>query len=364
MGFSGKDPKRTNSETDTPLRNDRQKDRDVFFLQTIKTMLLFLKDFALDIEEIQSGQYKQDMDSLSGVVADHNSSQEIEPAFKTQKLRIADFIDRQKSYILEKERELKDIIELLSQAMVNLNVENREIYERVQDHGERIEEITLLDDIKKIKQVLKEEVNQMRLFMTDKQKSENEQISRLSNKVVILKRELENAKNKSVKDGLTGIYNRQAFDEYAGQAVKHCADTREPMSLLLLDIDDFKTVNDTHGHLIGDRVLMAFSNKCKGSVRSEDFLARYGGEEFVILLKGASLRNATKKAKAICKSIASTRYAIDDNPNGETLKITVSIGCSAQRKGDTLEDILDRADRSLYIAKRNGKNRVVNEKKL
>ena len=133
--------------------------------------------------------------------------------------------------------------------------------------------------------------------------------------------------------------------------------------MLILDIDDFKKVNDAYGHQTGDRVILAIINKCRQNIRGEDFFARYGGEEFVIVLPGASLKNAVNRAEHICKSIASTRYYLDDVPDSPTLAVTVSIGVSSLQKADTVSTITQRADRALYSAKHKGKNCVVFEKK-
>ena len=89
------------------------------------------------------------------------------------------------------------------------------------------------------------------------------------------------------------------------------------LSVLMLDIDNFKKINDGFGHQIGDRVLVALARKCYGFIRNDDVMARYGGEEFVILLPNASLDNAVKKADKICKTIAQTRYALDDIEPGK-----------------------------------------------
>jgi diguanylate cyclase len=99
-------------------------------------------------------------------------------------------------------------------------------------------------------------------------------------------------------------------------------------------------------------------------VRSDDFLARYGGEEFTLILPGASLRNATKKARQLCRSIAAARYAADDSPKADAVSITVSIGVSTYQSGDTVKSLVDRADRCLYKAKAAGKNRAVSENTL
>jgi diguanylate cyclase (GGDEF)-like protein len=137
-----------------------------------------------------------------------------------------------------------------------------------------------------------------------------------------------------------------------------------PFSLLMLDIDNFKRINDTYGHPVGDRVILAVVQQCKGLIRKDDFLARYGGEEFAIILPAASLRHGSKKARAICKAIAVMRYPLDSQAPHTILSFTVSIGVSTCRPGDTVASIVERADKALYEAKRLGKNRVVSEKQV
>jgi diguanylate cyclase len=108
---------------------------------------------------------------------------------------------------------------------------------------------------------------------------------------------------------------------------------------------------------VGDRVILALANACRQMIRRDDFLARYGGEEFVILLPGASRRNAAKKARQICTSVAQTHYTLAAEKDEPTLSITVSIGVSDYRRGDNVESLLQRADKALYDAKAAGKNR-------
>ena len=176
--------------------------------------------------------------------------------------------------------------------------------------------------------------------------------------------ELKKVKTKGMTDDLTKAYNRGAFDSYIRKIVDQNAIKRSPFSLLILDIDDFKKINDVYGHQIGDRVLVALVNKCTEFIRDEDFLARYGGEEFVIVLPGASLRNALKKAQRLRKAIAGTHYTTDKEKKCEDLSITVSVGVSSFEKNDSVSTVIGRADRALYQAKRTGKNRVVSEATL
>lgn len=158
-------------------------------------------------------------------------------------------------------------------------------------------------------------------------------------------------------DPLTGVYNRRTFKELAEPNLSRSRRAHAPVSLLMLDLDHFKRINDTYGHLAGDDVLKSFATLVRNCLRKEDLLARYGGEEFVVLLPGSSQAAAAALAERIREQVA----ALPMEANGHRARVTVSIG-SASEKGDTLpslEAMLGRADEALYQAKREGRNRVV-----
>lgn len=327
--------------------------------RTIEVLLLFLKTSALDIKEIEADAFKKDLEDLARRIASPERPKRIELHFEHRKNKLLSFIERQKTYVVDREKELRDIINLLTKAMANLDVENHKFYRRVYDQSGKMEQITRLDDIKTIKSALKHEVNQMREIIKQKEDQNKRQVKHLASQVDALQQELHKARTKSMTDGLTGIFNREAFDNTLGEFLERSLVMNTGFALLMLDLDDFKAINDTHGHLIGDRVLMAFAQKCRGLVRGDDVIARYGGEEFAIILSGANLRNALAKARQICGAIAAARYATcDGNSEQDYLSVTVSIGVSAYKKGDTEQSLISRADKALYKAKRKGKNRA------
>ncbi|MDA8138742.1 MAG: diguanylate cyclase [Desulfobacteraceae bacterium] len=332
------------------------------YLRSITALLHYLQAFALDIEEIQSARFKEEVQELNEQFRDADRPKRLELDFENKKPRIESFIEHQHSYLKDREKELRDIIDLLTKALANLNVENREFYQRINQQGEKIIEISGLDDIKKIKNALKIEVEQMREIVNLKQDQEKRQIRHLASQVNSLQTELENAKAKAMTDGLTGVYNRQALDDYLEEKIERSRETGADFSILMIDIDNFKQINDKYGHVIGDRVLVALAQKCRGLIRGEDFIARYGGEEFTLLLEGASYRHAIKKAEQICATIASVRYATSESQSDDYLSLTVSIGVSQYKKGDTCQALIQRADQALYEAKHKGKNRVIGRK--
>ena len=335
-----------------------------FFLVSIITLLQFIKDFSLDIKELKSETFLKDIDKLAAQFNQEEKLKKAESAFLKHKKRIGRFIDGQKRYLAERENELKDIIDLLARAMVTLDTDNQQYNQKIYEQSEKIEQITRLDDIKKVKQALINEIENIQKTVREKQDRDSKQLKILSKQVSTLNLELKKAKADSVTDGLTGIYNRKAFDRFINDRVRQNTAAGNASAILMVDIDNFKEVNDAYGHPIGDRVLLAVAQKCQSLIRYEDFIARYGGEEFVIVLPYASLRNAIKKAKLICKAISDTRYSLEDVKAGQILSITVSIGVSIFQTGDTDKTLIGRADQALYIAKRTGKNRVVSENEL
>ncbi len=162
---------------------------------------------------------------------------------------------------------------------------------------------------------------------------------------------LEVYKHKSRFDELTTLHNRADFMEALRTATAHSAKTGAPLALLLLDIDDFKRVNDTHGHLAGDSVLSALGRLLRASLRRDDLPARYGGEEFAVLSPFSGGAQALRLAEKLRRDIAGHTF-------GSLPPITVSIGCTDYIGGETPESFIERADNALYDAKRTGKDRV------
>jgi diguanylate cyclase (GGDEF)-like protein len=158
-------------------------------------------------------------------------------------------------------------------------------------------------------------------------------------------------------DGLTGVANRQSFSISFAQAMAGAKRKAEPMSVLMIDIDHFKSVNDRFGHIVGDKVLQDIALLIKNRIRGWDTLCRWGGEEFVVLLQGTDLDGACTVAEQLRSAIEAEPFGGPDKP----LKITISVGVAQYRDGDMESDITDRADRALYRAKGGSRNRIERE---
>lgn len=168
----------------------------------------------------------------------------------------------------------------------------------------------------------------------------------------------------AITDGLTGLYNHRYFKQGVEQEFKRVERYKESFSLIMVDVDFFKRVNDQYGHPAGDELLRQMSALLRDQLREVDLIARYGGEEFVLLLPRANRRNAYQLAERLRKEVERRRFPIQsataDSPNGVGLHVTVSLGI-ATYPGDASNaaEMIARADRALYAAKEGGRNRTV-----
>lgn len=166
--------------------------------------------------------------------------------------------------------------------------------------------------------------------------------------------EIEAHISRSLTDPLTGLPNRREFNGRLEERMSGWHRRQEVFSLLMLDVDHFKKLNDEHGHLAGDQVLAAIGRVLRGAVRREDIAARYGGEEFAILLPSTTLGEAAIVAEKVRESIA--RLVVEHNQ--EKLSVTISVGVATIEANDLPETLIRRADEALYAAKAAGRNRA------
>jgi two-component system, cell cycle response regulator len=162
----------------------------------------------------------------------------------------------------------------------------------------------------------------------------------------------------AITDQLTGLHNRRYMGRHLDTLIANAEKSGKPVAFLILDIDYFKSVNDTHGHDIGDEVLREFASRIAANVRGIDLACRYGGEEFVVVMPDTDMEFASAVAERLRRNVEATPFAISREPR--KLNITISIGIAgSEPSGDTAEALLHRADQALYRAKRAGRNRVV-----
>jgi diguanylate cyclase (GGDEF)-like protein len=183
------------------------------------------------------------------------------------------------------------------------------------------------------------------------------QLDNYKKEVNDLKNDLKKYQMESITDHLTNLYNRKYLDIKLEEEMERYKRVKVPFSVVILDIDDFKHINDTYGHLVGDQVLKHIANITKNTVRKSDFSFRYGGEEFILLLINADAENAKHIAEQVRQTIEKTNFSIKNNQ----FLVTASFGVTEFKESLTPEKLIEKADSNMYRAKQTGKNKVVGD---
>jgi len=241
--------------------------------------------------------------------------------------------------------------------LINDDANKRNISYQIsqKDVQDKIHQISLLDGKNKVLELEKQ------LFENSSQKK---QLFILFLIIIVLavsywaylsKRAQLRLKNMAEHDELTGIFNRHSFNELASSALNYCKTTDQDASLILFDLDNFKNINDTYGHDIGDWVLKHTIKTCQELSRKNDIIGRFGGEEFTILLPGCNEDKAAELAEKYRKAI----FEMSTSATGFNFQISASFGiCPSMEEKQTLQEVIKAADQAMYHSKRSGRNRV------
>ena len=208
-------------------------------------------------------------------------------------------------------------------------------------------------DLDRIVQKIKVEIKSLEASST----SFKEQLQQATREIDRLKSKMAQYRQEAIRDPLTKIANRRGFEEQLDAAIQTAGRDDAPLCMIMADIDRFKQVNDTHGHLVGDNVLRMVATTVKDSIKGRDLVARIGGEEFAILLPDTPFDGGMRLAEQIRASFE--RLDLKKKNTGESLgKITLSFGVTAYKSGEAASDFVSRADDALYQSKKTGRNKV------
>ena len=320
----------------------------------------WLKAFALHESDLDTSTFYRELEDLRTLL---RAPQDGTPSSREMRKRVGfipAFIGRQHDYLKERDEELRDVVSTLTRALVEMNARNEAYDSSAREQIDTMTSLTRLEDIRRIKTGLMSELTTLRSTLERKREADASGLQTLKGQVEVLRNELEQAQEESRRDGLTGIYNRRAFDWFLKSLLDGQGRRRNKFAVMMLDLDDFKGVNDTFGHPLGDRVLMALVHTCQDVIRSEDFFARIGGDEFALVFPGASARIAARKGAEICESLNRQLFTTEetDEEPAVSLTLSISVGVTERQKDDDLTALLRRVDEALYQAKRDGKNCV------
>ena len=233
-----------------------------------------------------------------------------------------------------------------------------EYHTRMEDYSQQIKSA---DNLAELNTILDDLMHDTRTIQASAQRSHEELVNTrkqahdAEERVRQLERELEQVSELVHEDQLTGALNRRGMDEALDREIKRAERQQVPVSLALLDIDNFKRLNDTLGHQAGDQALIHLTNVIKETMRPSDAVARYGGEEFIIIMPGTGMEEAVATISRLQRELTKKFFL----HNNERLLITFSAGVALRVNAEEAEELIGRADKAMYQAKKTGKNRVV-----
>ena len=273
------------------------------------------------------------------------------------------YLEGSRTYHAEREKELTEVISILRDA-AKLSVGNSsEFNSQILASSDRFLKISELENIRELRKRMNDEVNGLRRAVAEKQQKDEEAYTSLTRRVETLQAKLSEMEVEATVDPLTKVGNRRRFDSSLKRLTQTAKENGTSVALAMIDVDHFKKINDTHGHPIGDRVLVCVAQWLSRGVRQTDVVCRYGGEEFAILLPGASATEVEGRLKKLLMDISNSCYEYDVLGRKEKVLFTVSCGLADLDADETPEAFLGRADEALYEAKKKGRNRVITRKR-
>lgn len=319
-----------------------------------------ISDSAIESEDLNTGEFRSQLERYRGWLASgEENGQTLESTLRSTLKACEDYFRRARQYLFDRESEFAEVIEVLRSALNQVTGESQAFNKKMIDSSDRFRRLADVDDLRELKRQIVVEVTDMKRTVEEKQKQDLLTFTKLNSRIEHLQVSLKKANEEALLDPLTRVSNRGGFEQALRRWSSLGKERNQPFLVAMLDIDDFKKINDTFGHPIGDRVLVCASQWFARYVRASDLLARYGGEEFAILMSDFKLPQAEAKFADLLSKIAGFHYEFEINGERRRVSFTVSCGLAECAPGEKAEDAVHRADQALYEAKRRGKNRVI-----
>ncbi len=328
-----------------------------------EAFLKLMADFAPDADDADAKAFAAEIKDYRDQIALSGHDQETRRLASAAVKACEQFFRKSRKYYEAREAELKEMIGILRDTAKQLSGDSSDFHAEMASSTERFRGMAQLDDIRELKKRLAEEAATIQKLLESKQRKDDARVSELHQRVETLQKNLVEAEEQASLDPLTKVPNRGTFDRTLAKMAKHARTSKVPMTLAMIDIDDFKKINDTHGHPIGDRVILCVAQWVSAAVRHTDLVARYGGEEFAVILSDADLTAAETRFTTVLRQIAARSFEYEVDGETRSVRFTVSCGLAQLASGEADQELVQRADQALYEAKRQGRNRVVARKR-
>lgn len=329
----------------------------------VDRLIALVSSLAPDAEAKDTKTFQDKLEEYRVVVSDPARQMEVPRVTEACITTCQQYFKLSKKYLQDREAEYTEIITILRDAAKVSVGDSSEFNAQVIASSERFGKLAHVDDVRVLKQQLVQEVGSLRQTVEEKQKRDERAYAQLTNRVETLQARLEEVEAEASLDGLTRVANRAQFNRVYARMLEQARQNGTALSLAMLDVDNFKSINDTHGHPIGDRVLVCAAQWLTRSLRQTDFVARYGGEEFAVLLGNATAAQVEERMKTLLEDVAGSCYEYELLGKKEKVRFTMSCGLADLQAEESGEEFLQRTDEALYEAKRTGKNKVVCRKK-
>ncbi len=266
------------------------------------------------------------------------------------------FSDRRRAerqFVSERLTDYRGVVEDLVSGLRDMGERDQSTEVTVKRSLDSIEDAVSTGVLPEIRDALKKTISEVTETFAEQKAAYEKQLGELNNRMSSLRQDLVAAREEMKRDALTDAYNRGAFDSAISQSLNMHFILNQPVTLVMIDLDGFKEVNDTYGHAAGDEVLRGVGESLARSfIRKGDFVARYGGDEFAVILNDTSAENSTKVIERFMEYVAKVKipYAPAD------ATISCSVGYTEVHESDSVEALITRADRALYQAKASGRN--------
>jgi len=252
-------------------------------------------------------------------------------------------------------REMASLVPMLREVVATVGSEMTTLHTNLQKSTDRFDAIGQMTDVRQIKARLIIEVMTLKQLTVSRQKAWQDTARGLGERIATLEGQLMATQSEASTDPLTGVANRRTFERTCEEWIRS---SRSSFALALIDVDEFKQINDRHGHAVGDQALVFVAHTLARSLRTDDLVSRIGGDEFAVMARGLTLAQAERRLRSIIGNIR------EPGPGGDPIERpsvlpSVSCGVAEFSAGDTLASLFERADEALYAAKRQGKNRLV-----
>ncbi len=268
------------------------------------------------------------------------------------------FADRRKaesSFVTERIQDYRGVVEDLVTGLRNIGERDQTTEASVKRSLTEIEDAVGTGVLPEIRKTLSQTIKQVTETFEEQRQAYEQELEELNSRMSSLRQDLVAAREEMKRDALTDAYNRGAFDSAIAQSLNMHFILNQPVTLVMIDIDKFKDINDTYGHAAGDEVLRGIGEALARSfIRKSDLVARYGGDEFAVILNDTSADNCKNLLERFIKAVGDVKVPYAD----EDTRVSCSIGYTEIHSDDSVKSAIERADKALYSAKKAGRNRA------